>query len=312
MLQAKRPTKLHKNLKFPAFINFALSLFLFAASTVQAAYDRDMPMLQTSNGDIEIAYLSVGDEQATPILIVMGLSASHRIWDPALINGLLDGGYRVILLDNRDTGESSRVEGKGKLWLWWQLLKSQIGLSVDSPYTLADMAGDAVAVLDTLDIEQAHVIGASMGGMIAQIIAYDHSERTKSLTSIMATTGAPHLPPPGKAQRDGIDKMNKSSEDEAARLEALGFFTSALPNQVTAIFNAGDRTERVQQISVPTLVLHGANDPLLPLAHGEFTAENITGSTFKVYQDMAHNMPDEIIPIMVSDMLSHLNAVDNQ
>jgi pimeloyl-ACP methyl ester carboxylesterase len=128
----------------------------------------------------------------------------------------------------------------------------------------------------------------------------------------MSTTGAPHLPPPGKAQRDGIDKMNKSSEDEAARLEALGFFASALPNQVTAIFNAGDRTERVQQISVPTLVLHGADDPLLPLAHGEFTAKNITGSTFKVYQDMAHNMPDEIIPIMVSDMLTHLNAVDNQ
>jgi pimeloyl-ACP methyl ester carboxylesterase len=151
-----------------------------------------------------------------------------------------------------------------------------------------------------LDIEQAHVIGASMGGMIAQIIAYDHPERTKSLTSIMSTTGAPHLPPPGKAQREGIDQMNKSSEDEAARLEALGFFTSALPNQVTAILNAGDRTNRVRQIAVTTLVLHGAD------------AKNITGSTFKVYQDMAHNMPDEIIPIMVSDMLTHLKAVDNQ
>ena len=304
--------KFHSTSKFLARLSIVLSVILFAASTAQAAYDRDTPMSKTSNGDIEIAYLSVGDEQATPILIVMGLSASHRIWDTALINGLMDGGYRVVLLDNRDTGESSRVEGKGKLWLWWQLLKSQIGLSVDSPYTLADMAGDAVAVLDTLDIEQAHVIGASMGGMIAQIIAYDHPERTKSLTSIMSTTGAPHLPPPGKAQREGIDNMNESSADEAARLEALGFFTSALPNQVTAIFNAGDRTEQVQQISVPTLVLHGADDPLLPLAHGEFTAENITGSTFKVYQDMAHNMPDEIIPIMVSDMLTHLNAVDNQ
>ncbi|MDB9757134.1 alpha/beta fold hydrolase [Pseudomonadales bacterium] len=304
--------KFHSTSKFLVRLSIVLSVILFAASTAQAAYDLDTPMSKTRNGDIEIAYLSVGDEQATPILIVMGLSASHRIWDPALINGLMDGGYRVVLLDNRDTGESSRVEGKGKLWLWWQLLKSQIGLSVDSPYTLADMAGDAVAVLDTLDIEQAHVIGASMGGMIAQIIAYDHPERTKSLTSIMSTTGAPHLPPPGKAQREGIDNMNESSADEAARLEALGFFTSALPNQVTAIFNAGDRTEQVQQISVPTLVLHGADDPLLPLAHGEFTAENIAGSTFKVYQDMAHNMPDEIIPIMVSDMLTHLNAVDNQ
>jgi pimeloyl-ACP methyl ester carboxylesterase len=297
--------------KTQVLINIALTLLIIAATTAQAAYDRDAPMSRTTNGDIEIAYLSVGDEQATPILIVMGLSASHKIWDPALINGLLDGGYRVVLLDNRDTGESSRVEGSGKLWLWWQLLKSQIGLSVNSPYTLADMAGDAVAVLDTLEIEQAHVIGASMGGMIAQIIAYDHPERTKSLTSIMSTTGAPHLPPPGQAQREGIDKMNESSEEEATRLEALGFFTSALPNQVTAIFNAGDRTSKVRQIAVPTLVLHGADDPLLPLAHGEFTAKNITGSTFKVYQGMAHNMPDEVIPTMVGDMLTHLNAVDN-
>ena len=305
-------TKLQSKALIPTLINIALALLLFATAPAQATYDRDAPMLKTSNGDIEIAYLSVGDEQATPILIVMGLSASHKIWDPALINGLLDGGYRVVLLDNRDPGESSRVAGKGKLWLWWQLLKSQIGFSVNSPYTLADMAGDAVAVLDTLDIKQAHVIGASMGGMIAQIIAYDHPERTRSLTSIMSTTGAPHLPPPGEAQREGIDKMNGSSEEEATRLEALGFFTSALPNQVTAIFNAGDRTNRVRQIAVSTLVLHGADDPLLPLAHGEFTAENISGSTFKVYQDMAHNMPDEIIPIMVSDMLTHLNAVDNQ
>ena len=300
----------HLQLKFTALIYIALTLFLFAANAAHAAYDRDAPMSRTSNGDIEIAYLSVGDEQATPILVVMGLSASHRIWDPALINGLLDGGYRVVLLDNRDTGESSKVKGKGKLWLWWQLLKSQIGLHVDSPYSLRDMAGDAVAVLDTLKIEQAHVIGASMGGMIAQIIAYDHPERTKSLTSIMSTTGAPHLPPPGKAQREGIDKMNDSSEAEATRLETLGFFTSALPNQITAIFNAGDRTKRVQQINVPTLVLHGADDPLLPLAHGKFTAKNITGATFKVYQGMAHNMPNEVIPAMVSDMLKHLTAVD--
>jgi len=305
-------SKLHSKAKCPTLVSIALTLFLFATVAAQAAYDRDAPMLKTSNGDIDIAYLSVGDEQATPILIVMGLSASHRIWDPALINGLLDGGYRVVLLDNRDTGESSKVEGKGKLWLWWQLLKSQIGLSVNSPYTLADMAGDAVAVLDTLEIEQAHVIGASMGGMIAQIIAYDHPERTKSLITIMSNTGAPQLPPPGKAQRDGIDNMNKSSEKEAARLEALGFFTSALPNQVTAIFNAGDRTERVKQINLPTLVLHGADDLLLPLAHGEFTAENIANATFKVYQGMAHNMPDEVIPTMVIDMLLHLNAVENE
>ena len=104
----------------------------------------------------------------------MGLAASHRVWNPALIDGLADGGYRVVLLDNRDVGQSSRIEGQGKLWLGWQLLKYQIGWKVNSPYTLKEMAADAVSVLDALDIDRAHVIGASMGGMISQVIAYDY------------------------------------------------------------------------------------------------------------------------------------------
>lgn len=286
---------------------------LLIVTSANAAYDRDAPMSTAKNGDVGIAYMSAGNEQADPILIVMGLSASHRLWDPALINGLLEGGYRVVLLDNRDTGESSRIKGKGRIWLWWQLLKWQIGWRVNSPYQLTDMAADAVSVLDALGIERAHVIGASMGGMIAQIIAYDHPERTISLTSIMSTTGAKHLPPPGARQREGISNMNESSKEEAARLREYGIFTSALPNQVTAILNAGDRTKQVKQITTPTLVLHGENDQLLPLAHGEFTSKSIRGSTFKAYKDMAHNMPKEIIPIMVGDILRHLdtNSLNN-
>ena len=115
-----------------------------------------------------------------------------------------------------------------------------------------DMAADAVSVLDELKIERAHVIGASMGGMISQVIAYEHPARAQSLVSIMSTTWAPHLPAPGKAQQDGISDMNESSDDEAARLEQMGLYTSALPNQVTAILNAGDRTERVAQITAST------------------------------------------------------------
>jgi pimeloyl-ACP methyl ester carboxylesterase len=125
------------------------------------------------------------------------------------------------------------------------------------------MAADAMSVLDALNIDRVHVIGASMGGMISQVIAYDYPERAHSLVSIMSTTWAPHLPAPGKAQQDGLSDMNESSQDEAARLEQLGFYTSALPNQLTAILNAGDRTERVGQITAPTLVLHGSEDKLL-------------------------------------------------
>lgn len=273
-----------------------------------ASYDASAPMSTASNGDVDIAYRVVGDPQAEPILIIMGLSASHRVWNPQLIAGLAEGGYRVVLLDNRDVGESSKIEKKGQLWLAWQLLKYRIGLRVKSPYALSDMAVDAVAVLDALGIERAHVIGASMGGMIGQILAYDFPQRTQSLVSIMSTTWAPHLPQPGKAQQEGISDMNESSEEQAANLQKLGFYPSALPNQVTAILSAGDRTAQVAQISAPTLVLHGADDQLLSVEHGAHTAQTIKDAQFKVYENMGHNLPDPIIPQMVNDMLAHLRA----
>lgn len=266
------------------------------------------PMSKVSNGDVEIAYRVVGSEQAEPILIVMGLSASHRVWNPEIIQGLVDGGYRVVLIDNRDVGESSRIAGRGNLWLAWQLFKYRVGLRVKSPYPLSAMAADAVAVLDALDISSAHVIGASMGGMIGQIVAYDHPQRTQTLVSIMSTTWAKHLPPPGREQQEGISDMNESAEDEVVRLEALGFYTSALPNQVTAILNAGDRSDRVGQITAPTLVLHGAEDKLLSVEHGEHTAQTIPNARFKVYENMGHNLPDHIVPVLDRDMLAHLRA----
>jgi pimeloyl-ACP methyl ester carboxylesterase len=279
---------------------------LFFSGASLADYDPDGPMSRTTNGELEIAYRVVGDSEAEPILIIMGLSASHKVWNPEIIQGLVDGGYRVVLIDNRDVGESSRIPTKGRLWLGWQLLKYQFGWKVKSIYPLTAMADDAVAVLDALDIRRAHVIGASMGGMIAQIVAYDYPQRTQSLVSIMSTTWAPHLPSPGRAQQETLSDMNESSEDEAARLERLGFYTSALPNQVTAILNAGDRTERVSQIIAPTLVLHGAQDQLLAVEHGEHTAVTIPGAQFKVYENMGHNLPDGVVPLLVADMLAHV------
>ena len=247
---------------------FALTLFLFSFTSQSfAAYDPDAPMSKVINGDVEIAYLDVGEKSADPILIIMGLAASHRIWNPAIIDGLLQGGYRVVLLDNRDVGQSSRVAARGKLWLAWQLFKYRIGWRVKSPYSLSDMASDAAAVLDALEIDRAHLIGASMGGMIAQTIAYEHPTRAASLVSIMSTTWAPHLPQPGQEQQQGIADMNESSDEEAERLQAFGFYPDALPNQVTAILSAGDRSDQVATIVAPTLVLHGAEDQLLSVEH---------------------------------------------
>ena len=145
-----------------------------------------------------------------------------------------------------------------------------------------------------------------MGGMIAQTVAYNFPERTQSLVSIMSTTWAPHLPPPGREQEQGISDMNESSAEQTKDLEKIGFYPGALPNQVTAILSAGDRTKRVEMINAPTLVLHGADDELLSLEHGEHTAEVISGAKLKIYKNMGHSLPDHVIPEMVSDIVDHL------
>ena len=147
-----------------------------------------------------------------------------------------------------------------------------------------------------------------MGGMIAQTVAYDFPDRAQSLISIMSTTWAPHLPPPGREQEQGISDMNESSAEQAENLEKIGFYPSALPNQITAILSAGDRTTRVEKIDAPTLVLHGADDKLLSVEHGEHTAQVISGAKIKIYKNMGHSLPDHVIPEMVSDILGHLNT----
>ena len=184
-------------------VRIVLIGLLFCTSSVFADYSRDQAMTVSQLNNIDIAYTTVGDVSAPPVLMVMGLTGSHRLWGEDLVNGLVDAGYRVVLFDNRDTGESARLDELGTPTLWWQLLKNSIGLGVDAPYSLKDMAADGMAVLDELGIAKAHIVGASMGGMIAQIIATEYPARTDTLVSIMSTTGAPHLPPPeGQAQSD--------------------------------------------------------------------------------------------------------------
>ena len=282
------------------------SLLVAISSSAIASDDANLPMSFAKNGDVNIAYRVVGDQSAEAVVMIMGLSASHKVWHSELIEGIVNGGYRVVLLDNRDVGESTRIKKRGRIWLAWQLLKYRFGLKVKSPYSLQDMAEDTIAVLEELEIEQAHIVGASMGGMIAQTVAYNFPERTQSLVSIMSTTWAPHLPPPGREQEQGISDMNESSAEQAKDLEKIGFYPGALPNQVTAILSAGDRTKRVEMINAPTLVLHGADDELLSLEHGEHTAEVISGAKLKIYKNMGHSLPDHVIPEMVSDIVDHL------
>lgn len=284
----------------------------FALTSADARYSRDKETNVATINEVELAYVVAGDVEATPIMLIMGLTASHRLWNESFVHGLVDAGYRVVMFDNRDTGDSERLDRLGEPTLWWEMIKNVIGIGVDPAYTLNDMAADAVGVMDELGIKSAHVVGASMGGMIAQIVAAEYPERTRSLVSIMSTTGAPHLPEAEEQAADGLQGLGDAEGDAMAQLQAMGFYPEAMPRQLVAIVAAGDRSEQVQTISVPTLVQHGINDTLLPPPHGEHTAELIEGSKYVVYEGMGHDMPEEVVPTLVADIVAHVTAADGQ
>lgn len=284
----------------------------FALTSADARYSRDKETNVATINEVELAYVVAGDVEATPIMLIMGLTASHRLWNESFVHGLVDAGYRVVMFDNRDTGDSERLDRLGEPTLWWEMIKNVFGIGVDPAYTLNDMAADAVGVMDELGIKSAHVVGASMGGMIAQIVAAEYPERTRSLVSIMSTTGAPHLPEAEEQAADGLQGLGDAEGDAMAQLQAMGFYPEAMPRQLVAIVAAGDRSEQVQTISVPTLVQHGINDTLLPPPHGEHTAELIEGSKYVVYEGMGHDMPEEVVPTLVADIVAHVTAADGQ
>ena len=173
----------------------------------------------------------------------MGLGGSNVAWGDALISGLANGGYEIMLLDNRDTGASTRFDDWGQPVLWWELLKYRLGFSVSAPYTLNDIAADITKLMEEIWYEEAHIVGASMGGMIAQIVAAQYPERTRSLISIMSTTNAPHLPPPTKeAEMDLRNLATGGAQEERERsIRERGFYPESMQRHLMAIFKTGDR-----------------------------------------------------------------------
>ena len=296
------------------FVVLCLSL----PPTAQAEYSRtylDSHPLKTAQvGDLDIAYRIVGPGINKPkAVVIMGLGGSNVAWGDALISGLTGGGYEVLLLDNRDTGASTRFDNWGQPVLWWELLKYRFGFTVSAPYTLNDMAADIAGLMREIGYEDAHIVGASMGGMIAQIVAAQYPERTRSLISIMSSTNAPHLPPPTQEAEMNLRNL-ATGEAEAERERAIrerGFYPESMQRHLMAIFKTGDRSAEVAKIAAPTLVLHGADDGLVPPEHGRHTASLIAGSRFVLIEGMAHNMPDAVIPVLVAEMTHHMNAVES-
>jgi len=251
------------------------------------------------------------------VLLIMGLGMQLIAWPAAFVNALTRAGFRVVRLDNRDIGLSHKTTAKIPN-LMWTALKAKLGMRLRTDYTLRDMVEDTRGVLDALNIARCHIIGVSMGGMIAQGVASHHPARVASLISIMSTTGARGLPqatpkatmallsrPKSRLRHDiinhfvrvlGIIGSPKFPTPEADVRQRIGeafdrsFYPAGTIKQMAAIMASGDRSDEVRRITVPTLVIHGNEDPLVPLKNGEDTAKKIACSEYAVIDGMGHDL----------------------
>ena len=294
-----------------------------------------MPKIK-ANG-IEIYYEDNGPADAPVILLVMGLGTQMIAWPDALIQGLVAKGFRVIHYDNRDVGMSQRMDGAAAGSLIWAMLATKFGLPLRVAYTLTDMAKDGVGLLNALGIQKAHIVGASMGGMIVQLMAANHPEKVLSMTSIMSSSGAPGLPGPNAALRRRlmVKRPDAPTREEAVSfgaetLEAIsysdpsrpdtafaemagrafdrGYYPIGAKRQLLAIIADGSRVERLKTIKVPTLVVHGGADPLVPIQGGEDTARHIPGARLEIIEKMAHDLPPSQVGTMVDLIASHASS----
>ena len=275
--------------------------------------------MTTATADVNgltIAYETFGDPGDPTLLLVMGLGAQMVGWDEGFCALLVARGFHVVRFDNRDVGESTRTTTPG-LDLGAAVLSALGGVNSHAPYTLSDMAADAVGVLDHLGVDAAHVVGASMGGMIAQTMAIEHPQRVLSLTSIMSTTGDPDVGTPDPAllgtlvdvrptERDAsiefgiavIKAISSPDHYDEARARARstaendrGVNPEATPRQLLAILASGSRAEGLERLDLPCLVIHGRQDRLVAFSGGQRTAELVAGADFLAIDDMAHDLP---------------------
>ena len=291
----------------------------------------------TSNS-IDIAYDEYGSPGDPALLMVMGLGLPCSAWPPEFIEMLVEEGLRVIIFDNRDIGLSQRFDAAGMPNLFVESLRRNFGFSVRAPYALTDMMQDTAGVLDALDIQSAHVVGISMGGMIAQLLAIHEPSRVRSLTSIMSTTGNSRLPRASRRVTRHIIRGPRSASPEGrldyyrklawligspdyrpdtaevdARLErvfARGMSPASTARQATAILSAGSRVEALRKLDVPTIVIHGEADPLVRVECGYDTAAAIPGAQLTTIPGMGHDLPRALWPRFTKLIAGHVKATD--
>ena len=273
-----------------------------------------------ANG-IDVAYESLGHDRDPAILLIHGLNTPLTGWPDSLCEGLVRRGFRVVRFDNRDAGRSTILSRLGTPDISSMMAKVEAGRKVRAPYSLDDMAADAAALLDALDIDRANVVGASMGGMIAQLVAINHPAKAKSLVSIMSSTARRGLPPPDPDAMRALMALpaSPSREDRItaalAAVKAIGgssfpasdeerraylgrsidrtsFDPAAAARQMAAIVAASPRDEQLNSVRIPTLVIHGAADPIMPAAHGEDIARSIPGAELLIVPGLGHDFTE--------------------
>ena len=300
-------------------------------------------MPSTPANGITLEYQTFGDPDARPLLLLRGLGTQMIQWDPALCAQIAEAGHFLVIFDNRDVGLSTHFPDSPPPSIAQILEARQGGKLPDVPYTLADMAGDVIGLMDALGLESAHIAGISMGGMIVQQTALQFPERVRSMTSIMSSTSDPALPGPtpeaqaalvepaprereayleysvrtgraftGKGLDKGLDEGFaydvKKARALAGRVYDRAFDPDGIARQMAAVLASGSRAEALADLTVPSLVIHGADDPLIPLAAGQATADAIPGAKRVVIEGMGHDLPPGAWPPIVEALAAHTEA----
>ncbi len=288
-----------------------------------------MPRAALSSG-IELEFTTTGDPSHPPLLVVNGYTSQMISWQQGYVEQLVAQGLFVIQFDNRDVGLSSKLDGRevAPAKVLSAILAGEVVPPV--PYTLSDMAADGIGLLDHLDIARAHIVGNSMGGMIVQTMAIEHPDRIASVTSVMSSTGDPRVGKPTAEAREALLAPSPPDRDEyiAAALNSRiwaskrycdtdwlqeiaaaqydrCFYPEGATRQLAAIYASGDRSDRLAELDVPMLVIHGRDDTLITPDGGERTADLVPGSSYLLLSDMGHDHPAPLWPVLAEAIGGH-------
>lgn len=290
-----------------------------------------MPKAYVNN--IEIEYETIGDSALKPLLLIAGLGSQLLAWSDEICKSLADNGFFVIKFDNRDVGLSTKFEDAGIPDMMEISAAYTRGETPKIPYTLEEMADDAIGILNALNIDKAHICGASMGGMIAQIISYRHPSRVLSLAVIMSTTGNPELPPskpeilmqffaPVPSERKAyIEEMVKRDslingtfpydEAQSRKYRTMeydrSYYPQGIARQLAAMAVPGNIKPKITAIVAPTIVIHGSEDPFNLIEAGKDIATTIPGAELLILDGMGHSFPSEIIPRIINAIVANSN-----